>query len=564
MLVIGGGGAGVTAAISASTEGAQVLVVNQGPVARTGLTMMLGGGISVVGGQKDPRDSVDLHFRDMVERGYYLGDQNLVEALTREAPERVLDLERYGAKLLPLNWYTGKNVEPGQSYGHTFSRGYYLLGSSMMKVLRKELLRRPEITLLEDHFIFTLLSSKDGITGALGLDMRSGQYVVIRSAAVILATGGAGEVFSFTTNAPQKISGHARGTGYALALRAGAKLVDMEMTQFYPATPVWPPAIWGIHVGVLEDIVSNAGAKILNARGEEFLQKPFVRDVTARRIHQEIKEGRGTRAGGVVVDITKSPMPAEEYSRVIRDGVPAYKQYKNLGVDITKEPFEAAPSFHFQVGGVWINERGESSVPGLFAAGEVSGNTHGANRLAGDAVPELLVFGTRAGQNAAKRSFKEKALEPERQQIEQEVEKVERLFQTKKDSIRPHEILSRLSDTMYAHVGVSRNARGITKAAEEIEQLANALGRIHVCDSKIYNLGLIEAKEVELMIDTAKAIAASALIRQESRGVHFREDYPVTDYTNWTKHVVLEQADEKLKSTLEPVVLTKLKPPKGD
>jgi fumarate reductase (CoM/CoB) subunit A len=254
-------------------------------------------------------------------------------------------------------------------------------------------------------------------------------------------------------------------------------------------------------------------------------------------------------------------MPAEVYSKIIKDGVPAYKQYRNLGVDITKGPFEAAPSFHFQIGGVWINERGESTIPGLFAAGEVSGNVHGANRLAGDAVPELLVFGTRAGQNAAKRSLEEKGPEPERQQIDQEVEKIEKLFQIKKDSIRAHEIRDCLAGTMYAHVGLSRTAQGIAKAMEEIERLATALGRIRVCDSKIFNLGLVEAKEVELMIDTARAIATSALIRQESRGAHFREDYPITDFKNWTKHVVLGREDDKLRSTVEPVVFTKLKPP---
>ena len=538
-----------------------MVLLNQGPVARTGLTVMTGGGVQVVGGLQDPRDSVDLHFQDLVVRGHYLGDQNLIEAMTREAPERVLELEKYGANLLPINFSRGKKISTTESFGHSFLRGYYLLGSTMMKVLRREVLRHPEITLLEDCFIFSLLTTDGEVTGALYLDMRKGEFAVFRSPAVILATGGAGELYSLTTNSPQKISGNARGTGYALALQAGAKLVDMEMTQFYPATPVWPPAIWGIHSGIIEVFVSKVGAKILNAKGQEFLEFPLVRDRTARRIYQEIKEGRGTPAGGVLVDVTKSHLPAEEYTSIIKERVPGYTQYKNLGIDVTRGPFEAAPAFHFQIGGVRINEEAETSLRGLYAAGEVSGNTHGANRLAGSAVPELLVFATRAGRNAARRAAKQKAPEPDRGQIDQEMQNIESWRQPKKNRVPLHELRDRLADAMYAHVGVSRTAEGLTKGLEKIEELAPAMSQIQVSDSKTFNLALVDAKEIELMIDTARTIATSALIRKESRGAHYREDYPTTDYENWTKHVVVQKKGGKMEHTLEPVNLTRIKPP---
>jgi fumarate reductase (CoM/CoB) subunit A len=559
VLIVGGGGAGVVAAISACREGARVTLLNQGPVARTGLTVMAGGGIQVVGGQKDPRDSIDMHFEDLVVRGHYLGDQNLIEVLTQEAPERCFELEKYGAKLVPVNFFRGETLKTTEAYGHSYPRGYFLHGSAMMKVLKKELLRHPEVTVLEDYFTYRLLTSDGKVGGALCLDLRKGEFVAIRSPAVVLATGGAGELYSLTSNWPQKISGNARGTGYALALQAGAKLVDMEMTQFYPATPVAPPAIWGIHSGVMEDIVPNAGAKVLNKNMEEFLEYPLVRDRTARSIYREIKEGRGTPAGGVYVDVTKSDLP--EAGNIIKERVPAYKQYKSLGIDITEGPFEVAPSFHFQIGGVRINENAETSLPGLYAAGEVSGNTHGANRLAGSAVPELLAFGDRAGRNAARRAAKEKAAETDSRQVQEEMDKVERWRQAKKAGVRTHELRDRLGKTMYSQVGVSRTAQGMTQALEEIERLKTEIPQLQVSDQQVFNLGLVDAKEMELMLETAKTITFSALIRKESRGAHYREDYPGTDYQNWTKHIIVEKKGEQIQHTLEPVKITRIKPP---
>ena len=208
-----------------------------------------------------------------------------------------------------------------------------------------------------------------------------------------------------------------------------------------------------------------------------------------------------------------------------------------------------------------INEQAETSLRGLYAAGEVSGNTHGANRLAGSAVPELLVFATRAGGNAALRAAREKTREPDQGQIDKEMEKVARWLKPKKDRVPLHEIRDKLGRSMYENVGILRSADGMTKGLEEIEELAREISRIQVSDSKTFNLGLVDAKEIELMIDTARAIATSALIRKESRGAHYREDYPETDYENWTKHVVLEKKDDRLNPTLEPVNLTRIKPP---
>jgi fumarate reductase (CoM/CoB) subunit A len=309
----------------------------------------------------------------------------------------------------------------------------------------------------------------------------------------------------------------------------------------------------------MEDIVPNAGAKVLNKNMEEFLEFPLVRDRTARSIYREIKEGRGTSAGGVYVDVTKSDLP--QAGNIIKERVPAYKQYKSLGIDITEGPFEVAPSFHFQIGGVRINENAETSVPGLYAAGEVSGNTHGANRLAGSAVPELLAFGDRAGRNAARRAAKEKPPETDSRQVREEMDKVERWCQTKKAGVRTHELRDRLGKTMYSQVGVSRTAQGMTQALEEIGRLKTELPQIQVSDQPAFNLGWVDAKEMELMIETAKTMAFSALIRKESRGAHYREDYPSTDYQNWTKHIVLEKKGEQIQHTLEPVKITRIKPP---
>ena len=541
ILVIGGGGAGVTAAISAAKEGTQVVLVNQGPVARTGLTVMTGGGIQVVGGQQDPQDSIDLHFQDIVVRGHYLGDQNLIEAMTRESPERVLELEKYGAKLLPVNFFRGETLPTKESYGHSFPRGYFLLGSTMMKVLRRELLRHPEITLLEDYFTYRLFTADGEIGGALCLDMRRGEFVAIRSPAVILATGGAGELYSFTSNWPQKISGNARGVGYALALQAGAKLVDMEMTQFYPATPVWPPAIWGIHSGVMEDIVPNAGAKVLNANKEEFLEYPLVRDRTARRIYREIKEGRGTAAGGVYVDVSRSHLPADQAANIVKERVPAYKQYKSLGIDITQVPFEVAPSFHFQIGGVGINEHAETTLSGLYAAGEVSGNTH--VRIAWQEVPfrNFLCLVTGQGETLPNG-------QPKRRLRRLTGARYRKRWIRSRNGLRPKRIRYGLMSLGTA-LGLRCTAmweypeqlRGSGTPWRKLNSWRWPSPKIQISDGQIFNLGLVDAKEIELMINTARAIATSALIREESRGAHYREDYPTTDYQNWTKHVFLHR-----------------------
>ena len=310
VVVVGGGGAGTRAAIEAARNNPdlEILIINQGPIGKSGLTSMANGGIHWV---SHPEDSFEAHFEDIVRMGYFLNDQNLVEVLVHEAPERAEELIRWGAKVL-MDGDKYLLTDPKGS-GCSFPRGHYIPGATFMATLRKELERHKNIRIFEDFFVTALIVKEKRVIGATAIDIRKGEFLVVLCKALVLATGGLGEIFLHTTNSPFGLRGYASGTGYALAYNAGAELIDMEMVQFtgHQLYPPWP-------LGNLALLSSLCGGKYVNALGQEFLKLPQPRDMIQKLAYKEIKEGRGSPRGGVFIDLSASPLTREEIEKNLR------------------------------------------------------------------------------------------------------------------------------------------------------------------------------------------------------------------------------------------------------
>src|SRR5215203_4848331 len=442
VLIIGGGGAGVRAAIAADDAGARVAMLVKGQVAHSGLTSMACPSYQAAFSLEEPEDSPEIAFEDVTKEGRYLGDENLIKALVEEATERALEMERFGVKLTKTEeGRTFQVIHPGQTYARNLViRG---CGYGMMVGLRRELLRRPQIQTFEDFVATRLLVDGGRVAGAVAFNLRTAEVVVFAAPAVVIATGGYEEIMAFTDTEPG-----ASGDGTALALRAGATLVDLEMMLFYPTCLVWPDEVRGTLVqyeGLLGP--RYLAGRMLNGRGDEFLPEVKeryalpVRDIMMKAMFKEIDEGRGTPHGGVYIDLRRSPRSREEVFALLHklDSLP-YNELRYLGVDITQEPIEVKPGTHFCLGGININERTESTIPGLYAAGEVSGNLHGANRTSGNALAETQVFGARAGQYGAE--YARRAASPIAQPdaVTEEVARLNDLLRERPDPIRPIEL----------------------------------------------------------------------------------------------------------------------------
>ena len=557
VLVIGAGGAGARAAIEAATNDPKLSIVllNQGPIGKSGLTSMANGGMQWV---SHPDDSPLGLFEDVIQIGCYLNDQNLVQVLTEEGPERAEELIRWGAKMIPHKGGAGGSPDtpPGRP---SYPRGHYIPGVTYMAALRNELERHPNVTALEDVIVTKLFCEGKRVIGAFVLNIRTGEYVVIEAKATVLAAGGLGEIYPHSTNAPFGMHGHATGMGYALAYHAGAELIDMEMVQF-TGNQLWPPWLLG-NPALLS---SMCGGKYVNARGEEFLKPPQPRDAIQRLAFKEIREGRGTERGGVYIDLTLSPLSSEEIEKQLKLSLAeeiAKERWKLIKAMSVNNPdpknwrVEFTPGgAHFFMGGVRINERCETNLEGLFAAGEVSGGVHGANRMGGNAMVEIIVFGARAGRSAAEYAKRVDWVEP-KEAPEDEYERLCGFFKIR--GVAPKTVADRIATFMAEYVGVARTEAGLKKALSEIESLrANDLSDLRAPRGRRFNLGWVEAIQVPYMVDAAEMIVRSALFRTESRGAHCREDYPETD-PNWLKHTRIKKNME-LGNT--PVIITKRNP----
>ena len=534
VLIIGSGGAGARAAIEVDNAGLKALIVSKGLSFRSGCTGMAEGGYNAVFKAVDEEDTIDAHIYDTLKGGSYLNDSKLVDILVNESPKRLIDLENYGA--LFDRQESGKinqRAFGGQQYRRTCFQGDRT-GHEIITALKEEITKR-DIETLDEVMVTNLILSQDArpprVIGAVGLDLKNSDIIFLQAKSVIIATGGAGQLYPVTSNTVQK-----NGDGYALAWNVGANLIDMEEVQFHPTGMVAPESKKGV---LVTEAVRGEGGILLNKNKERFMKKYSpekmelsTRDVVARSIYTEIIEGRGTENGGVYLDI--SHLDADVIEEKLETMV---LQFKDVDVDITKEPMEVAPTAHHFMGGVKINENCESSIANLYAAGEASGGVHGANRLGGNALADTQVFGKIAGENAAK-AAKTVDFEENPEMFKAEEDRITGLI--KDGSIKPQELKKRIKKLMWEKVSIIRNEKNLNEALKELMEMEKSLNDLKVEDKKQYNIDLQTALEVINMVQIATLVVKSAILRRESRGAHFREDYPETK-DEWKKSIVLNK-----------------------
>ncbi|MGL4670239.1 MAG: fumarate reductase (CoM/CoB) subunit TfrA [Methanobacteriaceae archaeon] len=544
VLIVGSGGAGCRAAIEVDKGGLSPLIVSKGLSFKSGCTGMAEGGYNAAFGYVDAEDSTKSHFDDTIKGGAYLNSPKLVEILVNEAQERLIDLEEYGA--LFDRQENGKlNQRPfgGQSYRRTCFQGDRT-GHEMITALKEEVIKR-NISTIDEVMISSLVLGEEGnsqipnpkVIGAMGFSLKDSKTIFFQAKSVILCSGGAGQLYPVTSNTYQK-----GGDGFAIAWKVGADLIDMEQIQFHPTGMLYPRSRKGV---LVTEAVRGEGGILINKNNERFMPKYdprgelATRDIVARAIYNEIRNGRGNENGGVYLDITHldDKLIEEKLDTMLL-------QYLDIGVDIRKEPMEVAPTAHHSMGGVKIDENCKTSIEGLFAAGEVSGGVHGANRLGGNALADTQVFGRRAGISASEYA-KNAELETNIAEISQEESRIYRIINRGIDIpndsfINPYSIKNQLQEIMWNNVAIIRNENDLKSALGEIEELEAKLENVKLTEGKQYNKSVLEVLELINMIEIAKIIVKSAMIRKESRGSHFREDYPEKN-DEWAKSIVMNK-----------------------
>jgi fumarate reductase (CoM/CoB) subunit A len=554
VLVVGAGGAGCRAAIEASNHNVSVSLLSKELFGKAH-TIMAEGGYNAALGNVDPADNPEVHFKDTVEGGAYLNNQRLVETLVKEACERILDLENFGG----LFDRTAEGKIAQRLFGkQTYRRTCYAsdrTGHEMMATLSEEV-RRRDITVMDEIFVSRLLMSNGGVVGVAALKMKNGEFVVFRSKSIVLATGGTGRIYSITTNAAQDT-----GDGYALGFNSGAQLIDMEQFQFHPTGIVYPESARGT---LVTEAVRGEGGILYNSLGERFmknynpkLMEVAGRDEVARSIANEIIEGRGTKHNGVFLDVSHLP------SIIIEERLESMLElFLKIGVDIREEPMEVSPTAHHLMGGLTINERAETTIKRVFAAGEVTGGVHGGNRLGGNALADTQVFGRIAGENAAILSKSmSQSPSPSKSEVDQAYGEAHAPLD-RKEGLNSIELRKKLQRLMWDNVGIFRTGASLSKAVDEIVRMRNEASRIATQDKNpSYNKEWIESLEVPNMLLTSEMIARSALMRQESRGAHYRKDFNKTDNKNWSVNIHITREGKTMKLWTEPITITKLKVP---
>lgn len=541
VLIIGGGGAAAMAALSAMKLGADVALVSKEASFVGGATIQASGGISIV---HEPEDSPETFYKDMMRGGGNLNNPKLVKILSERTMASMVKLEDYGFYLDRMSNDKMRTVI--HSEGHSWARGYLDRRENLgwCRALGGAL-ARSNVSFYPEIMVLKLLVNQGQVNGALGFSIVSGEYLVFNAKAVLLATGGLGQIYEVTTNA-KTLS----GDGFTMAWDVGAKLIDMEMVQFLPLAFPYPKAKRGIIIGMCSLFGPNV--KLYNGLGERYMRKYdperleyTTRDTASRANFTEIMQGRGTERGAIIVDPTEND-PSLLWRH--RNGLPLiYKRVRDVfGEDAAswKKPFEAIPSQHFFMGGVMIDENCKSTVPGLFAVGEVSGGVQGANRLSGNALTEILVFGNLAGEKAAQWVADRKLIPPDTREIEDEISKWESKFNSEPgDGVRPFHIREKIQKTMWSYLGPVRDRVGMEKAAAALEGIQrDDLKQISLgTHQPIYNREKVEAAETEFMVKTALAIARSALTREESRGSHYREDFPLANDKHWLRNIMVRK-----------------------
>ncbi|MHB1812377.1 MAG: FAD-binding protein [Thermoplasmataceae archaeon] len=544
VLVIGAGGAGLRAAISAADAGLKTAVVSKSLIGKAH-TVMAEGGIAASLGNVDSKDNWKVHFGDIMEEGVYLSNWRTAEILAKEVPDRVFELEKWGA--LFDRTPDGRILQRAFG-GHTYRRLCHVgdrTGLELIRTLQDQALHR-DIDVIDELYITQLVKDGDRVCGAIGIKMNTGEFYAISAKAVVIATGGAGKVYKVTSN-----SWESTGDGIKLAYEVGATLMDMEMFQFHPTGMVYPPGVRGL---LVTEGVRGDGGLLYNNKMERYMLKYSpekkeldARDVVARANYAEIQAGRGTEHGGVYLDIShKSP-------QYIKEKLPhMYMQFLEFaGVDITKEKMEVAPTTHYQMGGIRFDpETCMSSVNGLFAAGEVACGLHGANRLGGNSLADILVFGKRAGDNAAIFAKDKDMKEIPEEEVQSQISYV--LSFLKEKGTNPYSIMDQLTTAMSDNVGIIRDEEHLNKALEKVLELKKQYSTLGVSGGRRYNHGLLACMELKSMLIVSEAIVRSALLRKESRGAHARSDYPKKS-KEWLKNIIINNDGENMKFDYVPI-----------
>jgi succinate dehydrogenase / fumarate reductase flavoprotein subunit len=565
VLVIGAGGAGLRAAIEASAAGVAVGVVTKSLLGKAH-TVMAEGGIAAALGNVDDRDNWKVHFADTMRGGQYLNNPRMAELHAREAPARVRELEAWGA----LFDRTGDGRILQRNFGgHKYPRLAHVgdrTGLEMIRTLQDHGVHQG-IDVHMEHTILTLLKDGERMAGAFGYDRQRGRFKLFRARAVVLATGGIGRAYQVTSN-----SWEYTGDGLSLAYHAGATLMDMEFVQFHPTGMVWPPSVRGI---LVTEGVRGEGGVLKNSQGRRFLfddipplykeqtatdpdegwrytqgdksaRRPpelLTRDHVARCIVREVREGRGSPHGGVYLDIAwikeKLPNAAEH----IKKKLPSmYHQFKQLAdVDITREPMEVGPTMHYMMGGVRVDADTQmSDVPGLFAAGECAAGLHGANRLGGNSLSDLLVFGKRAGEHAACFARERGGVAVSEDEVEAAARRALEPFE-RTSGEGPYQVQRDLQAMMQNWVGIVRREDELRQALDALVALRGRAAKVSVGGNREYNPGWHTALDLESLLTVSEAVARAAIERKESRGAHFRDDYPQKDEAYATFNILVRR-----------------------
>ena len=537
VLIIGSGGAGSRAAIEVDNAGLKAIIVSKGLSFRSGCTGMAEGGYNAVFKTVDKDDSIEAHIQDTLKGGSYLNDKKLVDILVNESPKRLIDLENYGAL---FDRQESGEIDQRPFGGQTYRRTCYQgdrTGAELLNALKEEIIKR-DIECIEEVMITSLVTCDDEVIGATGLNLKDSSLIYFKAKSVILASGGAGQLFPVTSNTSQK-----NGDGFAIAYRAGADLIDMEQIQFHPTGMVTPKSKRGI---LVTEAVRAEGGKLINKDGERFMSRYApekmelaTRDVVARSIYSEIIEGRGTENGGVYLDI--SHLDDDYIDEKLETMV---LQFENVGVDIKHEPIEVAPTAHHFMGGLKIDTDGSTSIKNLFGAGEVCGGVHGANRLGGNALADTQVFGKISGESASK-ACKNTELKTNEKQVKEEASRIENLV--KEGSIKPKEFKNRIKKLMWEKVSIVRDEKTLNEALKELLEMQKELDNLSVSDKKQYNTDLVNALEVINMVEICILSVKSAILRRESRGAHFRSDFPETN-DEWKRSIIVNQKEIKFEA----------------
>lgn len=578
VIVIGAGGAGLRAAIEAARSGAKTAIITKSLLGKAH-TVMAEGGCAAALQNADPRDGWKVHFHDTMKGSKWLANWQMAEYHAKEAPDRVRELEQWGAVFdrTPKNLINQRNFG-----GHTFPRLAHVGDATGLEIIRtlQERGIHEGIDIFMEYTVRHLLKEGDRVTGCVAYTRVDGDFHAFSAKSVVLATGGITRVWSVCSG-----SWEYTGDGHALALWAGAELRDMEFVQFHPTGMVWPPSVRGI---LVTEGVRGEGGRLTNSEGSRFMfdyvpemfagdhaetieeadqwveevvsgklatvRRPpelLTRDVVAKAINSEVKAGRGSPHGGAFLDISHRGEEA-----ILKKLPSMHHQFKELaGVDISKEPMEVGPTAHYVMGGVLVDaETQESTVSGLFACGEVASGLHGANRLGGNSLSDLIVFGKRAGEFAAKRASDLAQPTIDDSQVQTAIQEMLAPF-TNEGGENPGIIYDELRDMMQAKVGIIRTKEELDEAVEDLKNFESRRKSSFPGSSRKYNSGWHQALDLKNMVDVSYAATLAAITREESRGGHTRDDFPVPDDEYWGKTInIIYMENGEIKIRQEPVV----------